>query len=404
VDQSKYSEILNWLFATQNRGVKLGLENVRALLREIGDPQQSLACIHVAGTNGKGSVCAMLAAICREMGLRTGLFTSPHLVRYNERIRINGEAIRNDQIVARLTPIRQIAQDWIQAPTFFELSTALAFQHFRDEQADIVILETGLGGRLDATNVVQPLVSVLTSIDLDHEQILGSTVGEIAGEKAGIIKPGAPVVSVSQYPEVRVVFENAARRGGTQVHWVEEPLSGWAIGLAGEHQKLNAALALKALALARISVNEPAARASLASVSWPARFQAVEPRLILDGAHNPPASRQLAKTWKEVFGTDRATIVFGGLRDKRLTDMLAELTEIAERFVFVPVRSDRGEKPVKLSAPAEFSSTAAESLLSGLRIARRYAAPILVTGSLYLVGEALALLDPSWGYFEVSAQ
>ncbi|MBV8588169.1 MAG: bifunctional folylpolyglutamate synthase/dihydrofolate synthase [Verrucomicrobia bacterium] len=402
MDQSKYSEILNWLYGTQNRGVKLGLENVRALLREIGDPQQSLACIHVAGTNGKGSVCAMLAAICREMGLRTGLFTSPHLVRYNERIQINGEAISNDEIVSRLTPIRQTVQDWSHPPTFFELSTALAFQHFRAEYADIVILETGLGGRLDATNVVQPLVSVLTSIDLDHERILGNTVAEIAGEKAGIIKRGAPAVSLSQYPEVRVAFENAASRVGTQLHWVEEPLTDWAIGLAGEHQKLNAALALKAVALAGLNPNETAARDGLAGVSWPGRFQAVEPRLILDGAHNPPASRQLAKTWKEVFGTDRATIVFGGLRDKRLTDMLSELAGIAERFVFVPVRNDRGENPENLSTQVQ--ATVAESLLCGLRIARRYAAPILVTGSLYLVGEALALLDPSWGYFEVSTQ
>jgi dihydrofolate synthase / folylpolyglutamate synthase len=404
VDQSKYSEILNWLYGTQNRGVKLGLENVRTLLRAMRDPQQSLACIHVAGTNGKGSVCAMLAAICREMGLRTGLFTSPHLVRYNERIRINSEAISNDQIVARLAPIRQMVQNWSHPPTFFELSTALAFQHFRQEQADIVILETGLGGRLDATNVVQPLVSVLTSIDLDHERILGNTVAEIAGEKAGIIKAGAPVVSLSQYPEVRVVFENATRRVGTQLHWVEEPLTDWTIGLPGQHQKLNAALALKALALAGVNPNETTARTGLAGVSWPGRFQAVEPRLILDGAHNPPASRQLAKTWREVFGSDRATIVFGGLRDKRLIDMLTELTEIAERFVFVPVRSDRGENPENLSTPTPVPATVAESLLSGLRIARRYTAPILVTGSLYLVGEALALIDPSWGYFEVSAQ
>jgi dihydrofolate synthase/folylpolyglutamate synthase len=156
--------------------------------------------------------------------------------------------------------------------------------------------------------------------------------------------------------------------------------------------------------LAGIIPNESAARRGLATVSWPGRFQAVEPQLILDGAHNPPASRQLAKTWKKAFGTDRATIVFGGLADKRLTDMLAELAEIAERFVFVAIRSDRGEKPENLSPPAEVPATVAGSLSSGLRIARQHAAPVLVTGSLYLVGEALALLDPSWGYFEVSAQ
>jgi len=204
-----YSVAIDWLFATQNRGVKLGLDNVRRLLANLGNPQDDLRFVHVAGTNGKGSVCAMIDSICRAGGIRTGLFTSPHLVRFNERIQINGRPIEDADVVQGIQRIRaQIDEDC--HPTFFETTTAIAFDYFRSHGVDLVVLETGLGGRLDATNVVHPLVSVLTSIDMDHQKWLGNTLGEIAAEKAGIIKPGVPVVSGPQFGEVRTVLEQIA--------------------------------------------------------------------------------------------------------------------------------------------------------------------------------------------------
>ncbi|MBV8901518.1 MAG: bifunctional folylpolyglutamate synthase/dihydrofolate synthase, partial [Verrucomicrobia bacterium] len=230
---------LQWLFGFQNRGVKLGLDNVRALLADLGHPEAGLRCMHVAGTNGKGSVCAMAAAVARAAGVRTGLFTSPHLVRFNERIQVNGVPISDDEIVDGLSVIRSKVE--AHPATFFEITTALAFWYFQRRQVELAVLETGLGGRLDATNVVQrPAVAVITAIDLDHQAILGPTRTEIAREKAGIIKPGIPVVSGPQAPEVVAVLEKIARERQAPLSFVSEPLTRYEIGLFGSHQRLNA--------------------------------------------------------------------------------------------------------------------------------------------------------------------
>jgi dihydrofolate synthase / folylpolyglutamate synthase len=400
-----YSAAIDWLFGTQNLGVKLGLDNIRQVLAALGEPQKELKFIHVAGTNGKGSVCAMIDSVCRSAGIKTGLFTSPHLIRFNERIQISGSAIDDEAVARGIQHIREII-DEERHPTFFEITTALAFDHFRDQTVDLVILETGLGGRLDATNVVDPLVCVLTSIDLDHQSWLGHALSEIAFEKAGIIKPGVPIVSGPQLPEVRIVLEQIAAERSAPLSYVNVPVEDLVIGLAGSHQRLNAAIALHAIHKADIQVGPQALEKGLANVSWPGRFQRIDDGIILDGAHNPAASKRLVETWRECVGPQRATIIFGGMQDKDLEGMISPLSTLAARFLIVPIRSRRTASPahIKTFVPKHLSAVQCSSVDQALSVAHRFNEPILVTGSLFLVGELLALLHPAQGALQIGSQ
>lgn len=397
-------DTLSWLYGTQTRAIKLGLAGIQALTEVLGNPQQSLRFIHVAGTNGKGSVCAMLESICRAQGLKTGLFTSPHLVRYNERIQVNRRSIPDDDLIRGIGKIRALISEHDLNPSFFEITTALAFLHFFRSEVDIVLLETGLGGRLDSTNIVTPIVSVLTSIDLDHQKILGNSLAEIAQEKAGIIKQGVPVVSAPQSPEVRKVFESLAQRLRTRVRYAEFPARPFSVALAGSRQQINAAVAVDALSQAKLAISPQAIATGLATVFWPGRFQQVESKLVLDGAHNPAASWQLVQTWKECHRGTTPTVIFGGLKDKNLSQMLEALSQIASRFFLVPVQNDRSASPSEFQAPDHLPTTVYSSVKTAIEEARALRDPILVTGSLYLVGEALAWLEPDFGIFEKSTQ
>jgi dihydrofolate synthase / folylpolyglutamate synthase len=400
-----YIAAVDWLFGTQQRGLKLGLNNVRCLLSSQGEPQDALQFIHVAGTNGKGSVCAMLESITRAAGIKTGLFTSPHLVKFNERIQIDGIPIDDEAVVRGVHQIQSLI-DEERHPTFFEITTALAFDYFRSQGVDLVVLETGLGGRLDATNVINPLVSVLTSIDLDHQKWLGHTLTEIAIEKAGIIKPGVPVVSSPQFAEVRTILEQVASKRSATLSYAELPIQDLSIGLAGSHQRVNAAVAVHALRKAGIKVNQHAISEGLANVSWPGRFQRIGKRVILDGAHNPAASKVLVETWMECVGEQRPTIIFGGLRDKDLEGMVSTLSTIAARFLTVPIRSQRAATPAEIQSfvPKHLSADRLDSAAQALARADHFDDPILVTGSLFLVGEFLAILQPSKGALQASNQ
>src|SRR5262249_50094846 len=253
-----YKQGLAWLYGLQRFGIKLGLETIRRLLDQccsgvcVKRPALAAAnastpkIIHVAGTNGKGSVCAMIDSICRAQGYRTGLFTSLHLVTFRERIRVNGEMISEGAVADGLTIIRDLIADWDPHPTFFEVTTALALKHFGDAEIDIAILETGLGGRLDATNALQSDVSVITPIALDHEKWLGDTLAEIAGEKAGIIKPAVPVISAPQQPEAEEVIRARAAECRSPIRFIHETYKRSPVALRGEYQKQNAAVAVAA--------------------------------------------------------------------------------------------------------------------------------------------------------------
>ncbi|HEV3409005.1 MAG TPA: Mur ligase family protein, partial [Chthoniobacterales bacterium] len=213
-----YAEALGWLYGLQRFGIKLGLENIRRLLRALNVPAPEQRVIHVAGTNGKGSVCAMIDSILQAAGYSSGLFTSPHLVTFRERIQVNGEMISEDEVAAGLTSIRETVREWDPHPTFFEIATALGLAHFKRAACEFIVLETGMGGRLDATNAVAPIVSVITPIDYDHEKWLGHTLPEIAAEKAGIIKSGVPVISAAQKEEAAAVIRGAVEAANKERH------------------------------------------------------------------------------------------------------------------------------------------------------------------------------------------
>jgi dihydrofolate synthase / folylpolyglutamate synthase len=394
-----YPQAIAWLYETQYRGIKLGLEQIRRLLEALGFDGSRRRFIHIAGTNGKGSVCAMLDAVCRAQGIRTGLYTSPHLVSFRERIKLDGAMISEQEVADGLDKIREIIADWETHPTFFEITTALALHWFQRMNTDVVVLETGLGGRLDSTNVVTPLVSVLTPIDLDHQEYLGPTLAQIASEKAGIIKPGVPVVSAPQHQEVIEVLIKAAVARQTSILFVAKPLEQIPIGLAGSHQKLNAALALTALDVAGIGVSEAAIRTGLANISWPGRFQIIGENCVLDGAHNEAAANRLALTWREVFGAARATIILGILKDKDMPAICRALLPIAAGFIIVPVRSHRSSDPGEIRQILHTLDPAmpcgiASDFARALEIAKPAGNRILITGSLFLAGEALAFFDP----------
>jgi dihydrofolate synthase/folylpolyglutamate synthase len=400
-----YTEAIAWLYGTQERGIKLGLHRVREFLDTLGWQPGGTRFIHVAGTNGKGSVCAMADAICRAAGLRTGLFTSPHLITFRERIRIDGEMAPPEEIAAELTRIRGICDGIAALPTFFEITTGLALEIFRRRQVEVGIIEVGLGGRLDSTNVLTPAVSVITSIGLDHMQLLGGTIEEIAWEKAGIIKPGVPVVTGLLPPEAAEVVAQVAATRAAHCIPVREPVP-YPLALEGAHQRLNAAVALCALQVAGLTISADAARSGLQSVSWPGRFQDTGNGFIIDGAHNPAAARALVETWRGKYGDRRTEVILGIVRDKDAQSICAELAPIANQFVIVPVRSPRAGSVEILAgiASAYRPTRISPSLEKAISSARLAEAPVLITGSLFLVGEALVALGLAEGEQEISAQ
>jgi dihydrofolate synthase/folylpolyglutamate synthase len=411
-----FSQALDWLYGTQLHGIRPGLAPIRRLLDALGFDGSRQRFIHVAGTNGKGSVCAMLDAVCRAHGIRTALYTSPHLVNFRERIRIGGAMISENETAAGLTKIRDIIGGWETHPTFFEIATTLALDYFQNENADVVILETGLGGRLDATNVVTPRVSVITPIDLDHQAYLGDTLAQIAAEKAGIIKPRIPVVSAPQHVEAAAVLAQTAAEKNAPLAFITEPLENFRVNLAGSHQRLNAALALASLRAAKIEVPPDAIRRGLNEVEWPGRFQILGTRnpelgtpIVLDGAHNEAAAQRLVLTWGEVFGDERPAVILGVLADKDVTGVCRALLPLAAEFIACPVNSPRTAPPQEIarilrSLDAGAVCRIAESLAHAIALAAAKPRPILITGSLFLVGETLAHFDPAAGKPQSTAQ
>lgn len=404
-----YREALAWLYGLQRFGIKLGLENIRRLIDELHVDLGNARVIHVAGTNGKGSVCAMLDAMCREQKYRTALFTSPHLVTFRERIRVGGEMISEEAVAEGLTKMRDLVASWDPHPTFFEITTALALRHFGNVKIDIVILETGLGGRLDATNAVQANVSVITSIALDHQKWLGDLLEKIAGEKAGIIKPKGPVISAPQEKEAEIVLRKRAAECEAPLEFVTHGYDRSPVALRGGHQKQNAAIAIAALRAARIDIDASAIARGLLSVEWPARFQRWDDRTIIDGAHNPTAAGVLAETWRETFGEQRATLILAILSDKDLRGICEALAPIASHVLLPKIRSERATEPEQLartlaSITPSLPYSVTPSIAEAIELARGRSDPILLTGSLHFAGEALAHLQGKPAAFEECAQ
>jgi dihydrofolate synthase/folylpolyglutamate synthase len=413
---------------TQAAAAKFNLENITILARSLGNPEQKYPSIHIAGTNGKGSTAAFLESILRHAGYRTGLYTSPHLERINERIRVNGEEISDAAFASVFTRIQHtieqlLADGSLRAhPTFFECVTAIAFAHFAEARVEFAVFETGLGGRLDATNILMPRVSVITRIDFDHENFLGHSLPEIAGEKAGIIKPGVPVVIAEQREEAREVLVAKAHQQGSQVietlgafeiesqemvdgrvrATLQEIASGTlfdiAPQLAGRFQLQNA---LNAVATARLlrfqgaHTHDGAVEQGIASAIWPGRIEKVHstPEIYLDGAHNPSAARELATFLQENFPGRKLILIFGALRDKAVDEIAGILFPLAGEVIFTEPSFSRSISAAQLAeiaahhaAKFEIISNAEQALRAAL--AKAAATDVIcITGSLYLVGE-----------------
>ncbi len=401
-----YREAIDWLFSTQMFGIKLGLDGPRQLLKDfLAYPAHGVQVIHVAGTNGKGSTCAMIDSIARACGRRCGLFTSPHLIDFRERIKVTGQEIPEDACAAMLTELRALCGKMDPHPTFFEITLVLAMRWFRLRECEMIVLETGMGGRLDATTAVPADVCLVTPIGLDHMQWLGNTLEEIAVEKAGIFLPGKPAISAPQTDAVRSVLEKEANERRTPLEFVEAPLLGYPLALPGEHQRWNAALAVAALHRAGLRLSSDSVSYGLSHVDWPGRFEIIRPGIVLDGAHNPHSAQVLAATWRETFREKKAALVFSAVGGKDIPGILEILAPLASRIFLCPVDTPRALPPTDLAAQLPPDSAPHEihaSFASAYQAASAQADPILIAGSLFLVGEARALLTT--GNFQPSSQ
>ena len=405
-----YSDAIQFLYDLRWFGTNLGLSSTLQLAALAGNPHHKLRFIHVAGTNGKGSTCAMLESIYRAASLRVGLFTSPHLVAFGERIQINRQLISAAEIIRLVSEMQPLLTQFPaeQHPTFFEVITVMALRYFAEQDCDMVVWETGLGGRLDATNIVTPLASVITNIQYDHQEWLGETLSSIAAEKAGIIKPGVPVITATDDPEALQVIESRARHRNAPLTAVKRseihqpPLSKIELPLLGEHQKLNAALAIATVrSLAgQIPVRENAIRAGLSDVRWPGRLQLITrppgQTILLDGAHNVPGAETLAAALAKNFPSNERVLILGILQDKDWPAMCHILAPLARRIFLAPVSSERTTSPQELQPACRQASRAAEIVVCNTlaeALDRAQHDPfVVITGSLYLVGEALELL------------
>jgi dihydrofolate synthase/folylpolyglutamate synthase len=380
-----YRDTIAYLSSIRMFGQQLGLERMQALLDHLGHPERSLRFIHIAGTNGKGSVAAMCHSVLAEAGYRCGLYTSPHLVSVCERFQINQQPIAEEQLAGLVKRL----QPFVGSMTYFEVLTAIALQYFHEQKTDVVVWETGLGGRLDATNVVTPLVSVITNIGFDHMQYLGTTIPAIAAEKCGIIKPGVPVVTAATGEALEVIRQHAP-----DAIIVRPESCDYEIPLLGSHQTINRAVAVAALRASGLAVSEAALRTGLAKTKWPGRFQIVsrDPVVVLDGAHNADGAGTLAATLREQFPGRKVRLVLGALSDKDCAGICRTLAPLCAEVFCVPVQSDRANDPAMLASFFPRAHVCA-SLAEGIAAAKTDAAGIVVvTGSLFLVGEALALL------------
>ena len=420
-----YTKAIDYLYDLKWHGIKLGLENIQRLMAALGEPHERFRSVHIAGTNGKGSTASTIAAVLQAAGYRTGLYTSPHLIDFTERIRVNGEPIGPER-VARLTERVRTAAAEIPV-TFFEFTTAMAFLHFAESPVDLVVAEVGLGGRFDATNVLTPLVSVITNIDFDHQAFLGNTIEKIAFEKAGIVKPGVPVVTATDRPEAMDVIRAVCREQGAPLYRVgaEIRVEGPSpqqflyqgirrsypdlnFALLGKHQLMNAACAMAALEMLELQglpVGEASMRRGLSTVRWEGRIEIIRPSLsgaavLLDGAHNPAGARVLRAFLEENRPSRpaRLILILGILGDKDIDGILTELAPLADEVVVTRPDYDRAAPAADLKRRLD-SLSVRSSIREPVEEAVRYAQTvataadlICVTGSLYTIGEARSYL------------
>ena len=417
VSKKSYENCLKTMYGFRRFGIKLGLSTIKKILAGLGDPQDNFTCIHLAGTNGKGSVASSLASILQRSGYKTGLYTSPHLVRFNERIQVNNRPISNEKVVASYSAVKN-AHSGQRNPTFFEFTTAMAFFEFAAQKVDWAVIETGMGGRLDATNVINPVLSIITNISLEHREYLGNTLTQIAAEKAGIIKKRTPLVTGIRQKKAFAEIERIAagkkaplfrlgsnfkvRRSQGQTfsyYGIENVWHNLQTALPGSYQVDNAALVLAACEI--IGKNNTAItlnniQEGLAKNHWPGRLEIVSnnPLIILDGAHNLAAARNLAKFLATNFAGKAVTLVIGILDDKPYKEMLKSLLTPATRVILTRAKTNRALEPGKLYEVAKslipdatIIPDVGQAIKNAVETTPRHGA-ICIAGSLYVVGEA----------------
>ena len=427
--QDAYQQSLDYLYGLEKFGMIFGLTQAERILNAIGDPHKEIQTIHIGGTNGKGSTAAMMSSILQKEGYRVGLYTSPHLIRFTERIKVNGKEIKEEQVAALTGWMRkEIEAAGILPPfTFFDFTTAMALHYFKQKLVDLAILEVGLGGRLDSTNVVDPLIAIITNIAKDHEEYLGKSILKIAREKAGIIKKGRPLITAVTQPHVLRLFSKVCQgkgspyfRVGKEFRYVHaedgdfdyEGLNRklWSIhlNLKGFHQVINATTALGATEVLedlgyRVSTN--AMIDGLKEVDWPGRLEMVSsfPRVILDGAHNPAGALVLKESLRKEFQYQNLILLIGIMKDKDIPSMLRLLAPLAHHIILTKPHTDRATAPSLLKKAlgqngkkAEIAEDLTEAIERGLSFTQKDDL-LCITGSLYTVGEARAYFHPKRG-------
>lgn len=427
-----YSDTINYLYGLQKYGIKLGLVNILKLLSILGNPHHSFPSIHIAGTNGKGSTSAMTASILSSAGFNVGLFTSPHLLNFGERIKVNNNEIPEADIISITDEIRQSIVNLKRLSlTFFEFITAMCFLYFMRKKVDIAVIETGLGGRLDSTNVILPLVTVITNISYDHQRFLGNTIEQIAEEKAGIIKESVPVVCAQQENSVLNILEKKSQDKRSQMFLYDRDftatqlyedidknvldyegefkIDNLELSLMGKHQIINAALALKTSELAaKISpeykkrITPVAIRSGLAKTNLRGRLEIIShnPDILIDGAHNPAAALALAESLKNIFlkKYNRLILIAGIMSDKDITGILKHLLPLSSEIIFTAPDYDRAAEPgilVDCAKSLGYNSIKSESVSEAVLTAKKLYKNndlILITGSFYTISEAMEVL------------
>ncbi len=432
-DSKKYDTVINYLYGLQKHGIKLGLENTKKIMDILGNPYKSFHSVHIAGTNGKGSTSAAIASILQENGLRVGLFTSPHLVSFTERIRVNNIRVEESEVIDTASLIREAISGTDLNPTFFEFVTAMAFHYFSKNTVDWAVIETGMGGRLDATNVIRPQVSIITNISLDHCEFLGNDISDIIFEKAGIIKQGIPLVTSAEMPEAVKQLTDIVRERGSELHVFGRDYSGsllkmddkqisfdytgyknyraLSMSLTGKYQLYNACTAIRACEILRqkgFSISDYSIKKGLSSVRLEGRLEQVSksPYIIVDGAHNPEAARQLAGSIRDLFPGKKIILIIGIMDDKDARGVLHPFMGIAESVILTKPGYERAASPERLAEVARDltrsgkhhipeSITATFNISDALGLAKTICRKdniILVTGSFYTTGEAKQVL------------
>jgi len=424
-----YEESVAYIHNTSKFGSKLGLRNITILLDLLGNPQESFLSVHVGGTNGKGSTCAFVESVLRHAGFKVGLFISPYLEKFTERIQVNGQQIPEDDLARITTRVRSMVEKMVSLghahPTEFEIVTAIGFCYFEEQNIDIAVVEVGLGGRLDSTNVIHSLVSVITSISYDHMHVLGNTLEQIAYEKAGIIKEGGTVVLYPQEKEAEGVFKRVCQERKAQLYDVSEAtikvskseirkqvfsfsygdyqFNDIVIGLIGRHQIMNAATALMAIIALRekgYSISNDAIMNGLMNARWPGRFEMMndDPLIILDGAHNEQGARILCQAVKEFLENKEIILVTAMLQDKEVTKMVKHFSGMATKVITTTPDNPRAMDPHHLAdefkqydLPVEVEPDPFKAIKRAIALYSPGTA-IIVAGSLYLVGKVRTIL------------